>query len=61
MAEGNGHTIGGIVGPRGLGQIERALHHRSDLMFVGAAVAGDSLLDFGWCILGKGQFTLCNG
>ena len=58
MAKSNGHTVCCIVWPGRLGEIERTLHHRLDLVFVRTAVAGDGLFDFSRCVFGEGQFVL---
>ena len=45
MTDGDGERIGGVVGPRQLGQREQRLHHPRDLILGGAAIAADRRLD----------------
>ena len=51
MAYCQRNSVRRVVGFRGSGEIENALDHVYDLIFLRSSVADDSLLDLKWCVL----------
>jgi hypothetical protein len=51
VAERERGGVGGVGGPRGVATAEPGLHHLLHLLLVGAAPAGDGVLDLVGCVL----------